>query len=979
MRLMNWCRVLSVLLAGIAMGWGPTGTAAPRDESNGMPRAAVDGSDRRDDAGKAEAASAQRAGERDYVEGELLVRFKPRTSRARKRSMVAELGMQSAPGFRAKGMALMRFDKGRDMASVRAALEKRPEVAYTAPNHRLYLQRTPNDPRYNELWGLNNTGQTGGDPDADIDAPAAWDQQTGTNDVVVAVIDTGIDPDHADLADNVWNNPVQAKTSFNDGQYGYDAVDPGTEPLDNDGHGTHVAGTIGAVGDNGTGVTGVNWDVELLTCRIFDELGGTTARAIDCLDYILELKQDHGVNIQVTNNSWGGAAFNRALKDKIEELQRANILFVAAAGNDQLNNDYRPTYPASYALDNIIAVSATDDTDALSGLSNFGGQSVDIGAPGVGVLSTVPGDAYGVKSGTSMATPHVAGTLALIQATKNSAKTDYRLLRDALLVSGDRIRSFDQDVLSGDRLNANSTLRQGLTGLPPVIDGLDPFRATSGDSIVIDGARFGSSAGDVFFPASGGGEVAATVDAWRGDEVSVSVPANATDGRLRLETASGEQASAPVTVGPLLRRRAPLTTGVFRGAAASTGGWTVTMGGTAEGGLTRAVQRYDAASNTLTSGAQLPVATSRATAGAINGRIYLAGGITPDPSGGGNRVVSDLRIYDPGRDQWSKGPAMRRAVQLAGSAVIDGELYVVGGLSGGRIQRLVQIYDPAEESWRLGPSLSQGRYDHAVGSIGSELYAVGGLNGGRLASVERWRTDSASGWQSVAGLTPARTGLAVASGSSQLYAVSGLNSDRRGNCLDGVDVYDPDDDRWFRLESRLNAPRVDAATAVDGRTVRVMGGSYCDSTRTAASVFTANEALDLVRIGTVQASPRSGQPPLEVDFTATASRGNGDLSYRWDFGDGSSSDKQNPTHTYDEEAFYDVELEVTDAQGVSDIRTKRVTVGDPGDDSGDGGGGGCSALPMQREGGATSYGVVLPLLLMMALLGVWRRRANHAG
>ncbi len=264
------------------------------------------------------------------------------------------------------------------------------------PNYRLRITRSPNDVRYLELWGMNNTGQTGGKIDADIDAPEAWDIATGVpegSDVIVGVIDSGIDYLHPDLADNMWVNPGEIPDNgiddddngYIDDVHGYDFYQYDGNPSDPAGHGTHVSGTIAGVGDNGIGVTGINWRCKLMALRFISARGsGSTLSAIEAIRYGV----DNGAKI--LSNSWGGGGYSQSLETAIAEARDQGVLFVASAGNSGMDNDSRPHYPSGYDVANVIAVAATNDDDSMASFSNFGAETVDVGAPGVGILSTFP-------------------------------------------------------------------------------------------------------------------------------------------------------------------------------------------------------------------------------------------------------------------------------------------------------------------------------------------------------------------------------------------------------------------------------------------------------------------------------------------------------------------------------------------------------------------------------------------------------------
>ncbi len=390
---------------------------------------------------------------------ELIVRFAPGVNAATRARILASAGCQQTRSFRLlRDLALVQVQAGTRMQDAIQRLSASSAVRYAEPNYIVTAAAIPNDPRFPELYGLNNTGQTGGTPDADIDAPEAWDQQTGT-DVVVAVIDTGLDYNHEDIVGNVWTNPGEIpgngidddNNGYIDDVRGWDFVNGDNDPFDDNDHGTHVSGTIAAVGNNGIGVAGVNWSARIMPLKFLNARGsGTTADAISALDYAVMM------GARISNNSWGGGAFSQALYDAIAAAQAAGHLFVAAAGNDGVDTDVTPSYPASYDLDNIVSVAATDDNDALASFSNFGAVTVDLGAPGVSILSTTPANTYSSFSGTSMATPHVSGVAALLLA--EDPALDVVSLKQAILDSVDPIAALAGITVTGGRLNAANAL-----------------------------------------------------------------------------------------------------------------------------------------------------------------------------------------------------------------------------------------------------------------------------------------------------------------------------------------------------------------------------------------------------------------------------------------------------------------------------------------------------------------------------------------
>jgi subtilisin family serine protease len=399
-------------------------------------------------------------------------------------TQAGQLGL--AAGWQAESLGEGFFavsTPGAGVADVTGWAAGSPLVSYVEPDFVIAPAAIPNDPSFGSLWGLNNSGQSGGVADADIDAPEAWDTTTGSRSVVIAVIDTGVDYTHRDLAANAWRNPGEIAgdgldndgNGFADDVFGWDFANRDANPMDDNGHGTHVAGTIGAVGDNGTGVVGVNWQVSIMALKFLTGSGsGSTSGAIGAINYATRMRRDFGVNVVATNNSWGGGGFSASLRDAIEAGGRAGILFVAAAGNDGTDNDGTPHYPSNYGDDAVISVAATDRSNRLASFSNFGATSVDVAAPGASITSTLPGNRYGSYSGTSMATPHVAGIVGLMAAA-NPAATAAEI-RTAILSTTTPVAALAGRMTTGGLVNAAAAVAAILPvtpvdpGTPPVTE-----------------------------------------------------------------------------------------------------------------------------------------------------------------------------------------------------------------------------------------------------------------------------------------------------------------------------------------------------------------------------------------------------------------------------------------------------------------------------------------------------------------------------
>lgn len=325
--------------------------------------------------------------------GEVLVKFKPGTPDLRRVSLNAAMGAGKVRELKHIGVQRVLLPGSVDLQKTLDAYRSNPDVEYAEPNYLVRKAVIPNDPGFIYQWGLANTGQTSGSPDADIDAPEAWDFTTGSKDSIIAVIDTGVAYNHPDLADNIWRNTREISANgidddgngYIDDMYGWDFVDNDGYPEDLDSHGTHVAGIIASDGNNSMGGSGVMWSSNIMAIRFLGVTGsGDVANAAGAIIYAA----DNGA--RVINASWGGYDYSNTLYSAINYARSKGVLFVAAAGNESLNTDLAPFYPAGFSLDNILSVAASDSSDTLADFSNYGAASVDLAAPGVEIYSTVP-------------------------------------------------------------------------------------------------------------------------------------------------------------------------------------------------------------------------------------------------------------------------------------------------------------------------------------------------------------------------------------------------------------------------------------------------------------------------------------------------------------------------------------------------------------------------------------------------------------
>lgn len=420
--------------------------------------------------GRPELVRASLDAGRPHVTGELLVQFRPDASATARADALRVVGgvADRAVGAHAE-LLRVRIPTAVSVEVALRELEQQAAVDYAEPNWIYQHTATSNDPYYtgNKLYGMYGDATSPANQYGSQAAEAWAAGHTCNADIYVGIIDEGYMTTHEDLAANAWTNPFETVNGVDDDGNGYvddingwDFVSNDRSVFDgvSDDHGTHVAGTIGAVGGNGKGVAGVCWKVTLISGKFLGRNGGTTAGAIEAIDYMVDLKSRHGLNIVALNNSWGGGGYSQALYDAIEGSNSAGILFVAAAGNDGTDNDATPRYPSSYGNANLISVASITSTGALSSFSNFGASSVDIGAPGSAINSTVPKSSkgklvsgYASYSGTSMATPHVTGAVALYASTHPGATA--LQIRAAILASGSATSSLAGKTATGMRLN----------------------------------------------------------------------------------------------------------------------------------------------------------------------------------------------------------------------------------------------------------------------------------------------------------------------------------------------------------------------------------------------------------------------------------------------------------------------------------------------------------------------------------------------
>jgi len=425
----------------------------------------------------------------EYIAGELVVKLKTSSletldSVSRSHQLLNSLSEKydvTLSQFQTdENLLTVKINNSSDMGSMIKDITSQNGVEYAEPNYVMHSFGTeigdptpviPNDANFKLDWGLLNTGQNDSGGQAgiagkDIGATKAWNITTGSSEMVVAVIDTGVDYTHEELKENIYINKGEIpgngidddSNGFVDDVHGWNFNTNTNEPMDDNKHGTHVSGTIGAKGDNGIGTAGVNWSVRILPIKFLSSTGsGSLTGAVNSINYATKM------GVKIMSNSWGGGGYTQSMFDAIKAAQAKGILFVAAAGNgDQngnaINNDTTPAYPASYKLDNVMSVAASDNRDNLATFSNYGAKSVHLSAPGVKIYSTVPTSkgGYATFSGTSMACPHVSGAAALVWSMNKDMT--YLQIKDRLMKTVDTVPGMKSKNITGGRLNVYNAL-----------------------------------------------------------------------------------------------------------------------------------------------------------------------------------------------------------------------------------------------------------------------------------------------------------------------------------------------------------------------------------------------------------------------------------------------------------------------------------------------------------------------------------------
>ncbi|WP_347273385.1 S8 family serine peptidase [Candidatus Kuenenia sp.] len=795
----------------------------------------------------------------EYVEGELIVKFNKNVPQQAIEAVNESLGAKEITSFKALGLSHMRLPEGSDVHDFAKVYEKNTNVEYAEPNFIYYEDYIPTDTNFSSLWALHNTGQTGGTADADIDAVEAWDTFNGDPSpnpkIVVGVVDSGIEYTHEDLADNMWTNPGEiAGNNIDDDNNGYIDDIHGINTTDNDrgsgdpmddasdiqgGHGTAVAGVIGAVEGNGKGIVGVNFNVELMALKFIRRGEGQLATALECLNYAIDMKKNHNVNIKVLNNSWGGGPYSQALSNAIDELRDIDILFIGGAGNLSRDTDVSSYYPASYPQDNVISVAGTDAKDSMVSYSSFGASTVDVFAPTENIRTTILNNSYTTAGGVSMSVAYTSGLASLIFGYYPSVT--YADVRDIMFSTVDLPATAPSGkTITGGRINANNALNPNYpANLPPVVTGISPIFGSIGATVTITGSHFGATEGSVTFNG-----IPAAISSWSDTVIACTVPDGAGTGKAKVTTGSFvSNPSNPVFTVSCMDSRGAMPTAVYRPAVAvhdgkiyAIGGFTLTLLSTGQVVNEDAdfVQIYDTIADTFSTTTDVngndvgkPTSASNACAAAIDGKIYVAGGYVPTTP---PTRLDVLEVYDIASNTWdtTKTP-LPKGLSGASAVALNGMLYVMGGAStttsGGFIdEKELYRYDPVTDSWTQLSPMNTNRSFFGAAVINGKIYVCGGHgDAGFLSSMEVY-DPSTDTWAALAPMNSVRYDFGCVAIEGKLVVFGGNDSVESPPFFDSVEIYDPALNQWSLHDCPLSIARQGVRGAVVDNAVYALCG-----------------------------------------------------------------------------------------------------------------------------------------------------------
>jgi subtilisin family serine protease len=798
-----------------------------------------------------------------YVPGEVLVKFKesPATfrgkpSRKHLNSLHGAAAAEFAAALPAKAQASLEKVQGQVVrahpsigllrvklpaqVSVGQAIDtlyRSGAVEYAEPNALIIPQSIdpPNDPLFANQWGLFNNGATG-TAGADIKALEAWGTITGGNNAIVAVIDSGVDYTHEDLALNMWVNPGEIPLNLLDDDnnnvvddyFGINtAVTPSTgNPLDVNGHGTAMAGIIGAVGNNITGMAGINWQARIMALKCMTTTG-TVDNAISTMDYARSQAKKEGVPLVLTLG-WSQSptyTYSNSMHNALRNAQLDGALVVIAAGNNNEDNDIFPNFPSSYnhdvkdfatpgepvnpagiTMDNVISVGASDQFDRKETNSSYGMATVDLFAPGKDIVCTLPGNKYGSGTGTSYAAAHVAGACALLW-NKYPGK-DWKQIK-AMILNGAEdglAQDFRGICVSEGRLNLANSLNPGIENAPAVFSifevpptlGTDPAivpgRADTNDILVITGVNFVApgllgapgTRPTVRFLNSTFPE--ANILSWSDEQIIATVPLglNKGTGRLQVTNVTSGKTSRGACFSNISRERQVGSLIMARGLSASAqvnkDVWVI--GGRTYWGIVGQVEKYSLDTNhtVVDSDWMMPTLVTNAGAASIGTKIYVVGGTTGDDSGSAAIPVANLQIFDTATRTWETGPPLPKALMQCAVTSVGGKLYAFGGMvkSGTSTYTAIKdayVFDPGLNAWGVVTALPTATaYATAVPTAAGKIWVMGGFSSSAITSQQRIVQEydpAANAWTEQRHLVRPRGGAAGINYGGQVYCLHG--------------------------------------------------------------------------------------------------------------------------------------------------------------------------------------------------------------
>jgi PKD repeat protein len=848
-----------------------------------------------------------------YAPDTILVKPKPGMNLS---TVNLSLGAQVLRVFpRVGNLHVIKVPNGLTAGTLMAQYQQSGLIQYAEHNYYVHAMAVPNDQYYTNLWAFHNTGQFGGKTNTDIHAQDAWDIQNDAGNIIIAVVDTGVRYTHEDVAANMWRNPRQNQDGYANDQFGINVTTNGMgngDPMDDYGHGTHVAGIMGAVGNNSVGVVGVAWRVQIMACKFLDSKGdGTIDGAIACMDFA----RDHGARI--VNASWGASDFtSQALHDAVASLRDAGIILVAAAGNSQENDDQSPIFPAGYSdLDNVIAVAATDPSGALASFSAYGATSVSLGAPGVTIGScwNSTDHDYQYDDGTSMAAAMVSGAAAVMAAHFPGA--DYRQIKSQMIATVDPEPTLTSKSVSGGRLNLAAALK-GSPPPPPALaasfsanppSGPAPLTVTFTDTSTGNPVTWNWNFGDGStattrnpshtFTNAGNFTVALTVTAEAGQSSSASHVITVTNGSqnglplITLQATQPDAYESGAVPGEINFHRTGDTSQAYEVF------WS--FSGTASNGVDFEMLPTDS---------PFPEGLSDATLT-----------ITPIDRGPGQPDKTVIVTLQPGQ-AYQVGASNSATIIIHGTPSGPVASFTANPTSG-QAPLTVQFTDtstgnPTARDWNFGDGSA-----HATTQNPTHTYTSTGTFTATLTVSANGQTSSAGHTITVTSAPPPPVTAAFAANPTSGQAPLAVQfTDQSSGPVTAWNWKFGDGS----TSSAQNPSHTYSGAGTFTATLTVTGNSGQSSSVSHTITVTSPPPPVTAAFA---ANPTSGQAPLAVQFTDQSS---GPVTaWNWRFGDGSTSSAQNPSHTYSGAGTFTATLTVTGNSGQSSSVSHTITVTAP--------------------------------------------------